>query len=44
MITKNKRFSKNDRIFYADGYRLAQTAIIPDLSNETLFAAIDSLN
>ncbi len=43
MITKNKRFSKNDRIFYADGYRLAQTAIIPDLSNETLFVAIDSL-
>jgi Fe-S-cluster containining protein len=43
MVTKNKHFSENDRIFYADGYRLAQTAIEPDLSNETLFAGIDAL-
>ena len=43
MVSKNKHFSENDRIFYADGYRLAQTSIEPDLSNETLFAAIDAL-
>jgi len=43
MATKNKHFSENDRIFYADGYRLAQTAFEPGLSNETLFTAIESL-
>ncbi len=43
MVTKKKHFSENDRFFYADGYRLAQTAIVTDLSNDTLFVAIDSL-
>lgn len=40
---ENKHFSENDRIFYTDGYRLAQSAIEEGLSNETLFSAIESL-
>jgi len=40
---KNKHFSENDRIFYSDGYRLAQSAIEKGLTNDTLFAAIESL-
>ncbi len=43
MTTDNKHFNENDRIFYSDGYRLAQTAIHTGLSNATLFAAIESL-
>lgn len=43
MTTDNKHFTENDRIFYSDGYRLAQTAIHSGLSNTTLFAAIESL-
>ena len=40
---ENKHFSENDRIFYSDGYKLAQSAIDVGLSNETLFSAIESL-
>lgn len=43
MTTNNKHFNENDRIFYSDGYRLAQTAIQSGFSNTTLFAAIESL-
>jgi len=40
---ENKHFSENDRIFYSDGYKLAQSAIEDGFSNETLFSAIESL-
>jgi Fe-S-cluster containining protein len=40
---ENKHFSENDRIFYSDGYCLAQSAIEKGLSNDTLFSAIESL-
>lgn len=40
---ENKHFSENDRIFYSDGYKLAQSAIENGLTNETLFSAIESL-
>ncbi len=43
MTTENKHFSENDRIFYSDGYNLAQTAIQQGFSNATLFCAIESL-
>ena len=43
MTMENKHFSENDRIFYSDGYRLAQSAIEEGLSNDTLFSAIESL-
>jgi Fe-S-cluster containining protein len=43
MTMENKHFSENDRIFYSDGYKLAQSAIEVGLSNETLFSAIESL-
>ena len=39
----NKHFSENDRIFYSDGYKLAQLAIEVGISNNTLFSAIESL-
>lgn len=40
---KNTHFTENDRIFYSDGYQLAQTAIEKGLSKATLFSAIESL-
>ncbi|MFY9151405.1 MAG: YkgJ family cysteine cluster protein [Prolixibacteraceae bacterium] len=43
MNTENKHFSDNDRIFYSDGFKLAQSAIEVELSNETLFSAINLL-
>lgn len=43
MTPENKHFSQNDRIFFSDGYQLAQAAIQQGFSNETLFAAIRSL-
>ena len=43
MTMENKHFSENERIFYSDGYRLAQSAIEEGLSNDTLFTAIESL-
>lgn len=43
MTTENKHFTENDRIFYSDGYRLAQSAIQQELSNGTLFSAIETL-
>lgn len=43
MTPENKHFTENDRIFYLDGYRLAQSAIQQGFSNETLFSAIESL-
>jgi dihydrofolate reductase len=43
MVNENKHFTENDRIFYSDGYRLAQSAVQQGLSNETLFSAIESL-
>jgi len=43
MTFENKQFSENDRIFYSDGYKLAQSAIENGLSNDTLFSAIESL-
>jgi Fe-S-cluster containining protein len=43
-MTSNKQnFSENDRIFYADGYKLAQSAAEKELTTETLFQAIESL-
>lgn len=43
MSQANKNFSETDRVFYADGYKLAQSAAENGLNNETLFRAIDSL-
>ena len=43
MATETKHFNENDRIFYSDGYRLAQTAIHKGFSNATLFSAIEDL-
>ncbi len=43
MATENKQFSENDRIFYSDGYQLAQSAIEHGFSNTTLFSAIETL-
>ena len=43
MANENKYFTENDRIFYSDGYKLAQSAIEQGLSNSTLFSAIESL-
>jgi len=43
MAPLNKNFTENDRIFYSDGYILAQTAIDKGLSNHALFQAIESL-
>lgn len=43
MTHTNKHFTENDRIFYADGYKLAQNAIQNGFSNESLFFAIESL-
>src|ERR1035437_5853762 len=43
MIPENKYFNDSDRIFYSDGYRLAQSAIQQGFSNETLFVAIETL-
>jgi Fe-S-cluster containining protein len=40
---KNSHFTENDRIFYSDGYRLAQRAIEKGLSKNSLFSAIVSL-
>lgn len=42
-MTQNNHFSENDRIFYSDGYKLAQSAIEKGFSNESLFSAIRSL-
>lgn len=42
MNVKNKHFSENDRIFYSDGYQLAQTAIEKGFTTNTLFSAIES--
>lgn len=42
-MTKENHFTENDRIFYSDGYKLAQTAIEGGFSNESLFSAIESL-
>jgi Fe-S-cluster containining protein len=38
-----KNFSENDRIFFSDGYQLAQEAIQNGFSNTTLFSAIEKL-
>lgn len=43
MANDNKHFTENDRIFYSDGYKLAQSAIEQGLTNATLFGAIESL-
>jgi Fe-S-cluster containining protein len=43
MTEANNNFSENDRIFYSDGFKLAQTAIDQGLKPETLFQAIESL-
>lgn len=43
MPSPNKHFTETDRIFYSDGYRLARQAIEKNLSNKTLFEAIESL-
>jgi Fe-S-cluster containining protein len=43
MESKDKHFSENDRIFYSDGYQLAQTAIEKGFSTDTLFSAIESM-
>lgn len=43
MANEQKDFTENDRIFYADGFNLAQSAIDQGFSNSTLFSAIESL-
>jgi len=43
MKNENKYFTKTDRIFYSDGYKLAQSAVKKNLSNLSLFSAIESL-
>lgn len=43
MTEETKRFTENDRIFYSDGYRLAKSFLEEGLSNQSLFAAIESL-
>lgn len=43
MATKNKHFTENDRVFYSDGYQLAQSAIDEGLTNASLFLAIETL-
>ncbi len=43
MTAENKHFIDHDRIFYSDGYQLAQTAIRQGFSTQTLFSAIKSL-
>jgi Fe-S-cluster containining protein len=43
MITNNQNLSENDRIFFNDGYQLAQKAISDGFSTVTLFQAIESL-
>ena len=43
MEVKDNHFSENDRIFYADGFQLAQTAIAEGFTTETLFSAIESM-
>lgn len=43
MTAVNKHFSEHDRIFYSDGYRLAQKAIQQGLSKQILFEAIESM-
>lgn len=43
MGNENNHFSENDRIFYSDGYRLAQTAFQQEFSKTSLFAAIEEL-
>lgn len=43
MTIKSKQFTENDRIFYSDGYKLAQNAIDKGLTNKTLFEAIEQL-
>lgn len=43
MASENKHFSDNDRIFFSDGYNLAQTAIRNGFTNDSLFAAIETL-
>ena len=43
MVVKKKHFRENDRIFYSDGYQLAQSAIRKGFTTESLFSAIESL-
>jgi len=43
MTFENKNFTENDRIFYSDGFTLAQSAIGYGLTNDSLFSAIESL-
>jgi Fe-S-cluster containining protein len=43
MANDQKHFTENDRLFYEDGFNLAQSAIDQGLSNSTLFSAIESL-
>lgn len=40
MTTQKNHYSEHDKLFYSDGYKLAQTAIEEGLSNESLFSAI----
>lgn len=43
MTSENKHFTDNDRIFYSDGYKLAQSAIQQGFTNDSLFSALKSL-
>jgi Fe-S-cluster containining protein len=43
MTNVNDHFTENDRIFYSDGFNLAQSAIQQGFTNATLFSAIESL-
>lgn len=43
MTTENKHLTENERLFYSDGYQLAQSAIDNGFTNASLFLAIESL-
>lgn len=43
MLKKEKHFSENDRIFYSDGYKLAQSIVDQGFSDQSLFTAMESL-
>ena len=43
MENENKHFTETERIFFSDGFKLAQSAIEQGLSNSTLFSAIETM-
>ncbi len=43
MTKEDKHFSEHDRIFYSQGYKLAQSAIEKGFTTQTLFEAVSSM-